>query len=90
MLLVAVVEMVPGREADGRRYEDRVLRLLDRHDGTLERRMLGTDGSTEVHVIRFASRAGYESFLSDPDRAALRAEAGPAAPDTRVITVTDL
>jgi hypothetical protein len=58
VLLVAVVEMVPGRETDGQGYEDRVLRLLDRHGGALKRRMRGTDGTTEVHVIRFGSRAG--------------------------------
>jgi hypothetical protein len=89
MLLVAVVEMAPGHEAEGQEYEDRVLRLLARHDGTLERRMRGTDGATEVHVIRFGSRAGYESFLADPDRLALRASAGDAAPTTRVIEVSE-
>jgi hypothetical protein len=90
MLLVAVVEMTPGREAEGQGYEDRVLRLLDHHDGTLERRMRGADGTTEVHVIRFGSRAGYESFLADPDRLELRASAGDAAPSTRVIEVSEL
>ena len=49
-----------------------MLALLGRHGGRLERRLRGTDGQTEVHVIRFDGRAGYESFLADPDRAALR------------------
>lgn len=90
VLLVAVVEMAPGHEADGQRYEDAVLELLDRHGGTVERRMRSTDDSaTEVHVIRFRSRAGYESFLVDPDRLAHRDRLGDAAPTTRVIEVRD-
>lgn len=89
VLLVAIVEMVAGREAAGRAYEDHVLLLLDRHDGVLERRMHGTDGTAEVHVIRFGSRAGYTSFLADPDRQALRAAAAGGAPTTRVIEVAD-
>ena len=70
VVLVAVVDMAAGFEAEGRRYEDEVLTLLDRHGGTLESRLQGTDGRTEVHTIRFASREGYESFLADPDRLA--------------------
>ncbi|MDG4830140.1 hypothetical protein O7627_12620 [Solwaraspora sp. WMMD1047] len=89
VLLVAVVEMVPGQAAAGHRYEDQVLALLGRHGGSIERRMRGTDSPTEVHVIRFGSRAGLESFLADPDRLALREQAGDAAPTTRVIEVRD-
>ncbi|WCN82178.1 hypothetical protein [Micromonospora sp. LH3U1] len=87
LTLVAIVEFAVGAEAAGRRYEDAVLALLGRHSGHLDRRLRGTDGQTEVHVIRFESRAGYESFLVDPERAALRAELGETAPTTRVIEV---
>ena len=90
MLLVAVVEMAAGRIEAGRAYEDQVLALLDRHDGVLERRMRDETGATEVHVIRFAGRAGYDSFLTDPDRLALRTTLGDAAPTTRVIEVSDV
>jgi hypothetical protein len=90
LLLVAVVELAPGREAAGQRYEDAVLALLPRHGGTLERRTRSIDGASEVHLIRFAGRAGYDSFMADPERAALRAEAGEAAPTTRVIEVDDV
>ena len=72
LLLVAVVEMADGQVEAGRRYEDAVLALLGRHGGTLERRLREASG-TEVHVIRFAQRAGLDSFLADPDRVALRA-----------------
>lgn len=87
LTLVAVVEFAAGAETAGQRYEDVVLSLLERHGGHLDRRLHGTDGQTEVHVIRFDSRAGYESFLADPDRAALRSALGAAAPTTRVIEV---
>ncbi|MEU8296500.1 GNAT family N-acetyltransferase [Micromonospora sp. NPDC048909] len=86
--LVALVEL-PDVEA-GQRYEDAVLALLDRHGGRLERRLRTDDGRTEVHVIRFASRAGQESFMADPERLALRATLGDAAPVTRVLPVQDV
>ncbi|MEU7588952.1 hypothetical protein AB0A95_21995 [Micromonospora sp. NPDC049230] len=90
LTLVALVEFPVGAEAAGQRYEDAVLALLGRHGGHLERRLRGTDGRTEAHVIRFAARAGYESFLADPERAALRGALGEAAPTTRVIEVDEV
>lgn len=89
LFLVAVVEMAPGHADAGARYEDAVLELLDRHGGSLERRMRGTDSTTEVQLIRFRSRAGYESFMVDPDRLGHRERIGDAAPTTRVIEVRE-
>jgi hypothetical protein len=90
LLLVAIVEMAPGHTTAGQHYEDTVLGLLPRHGGSIERRMRSTDSATEVHVIRFRSRAGLESFLVDPDRLALRDGIGGAVPTTRVLEVRDL
>ncbi|MEV0002602.1 GNAT family N-acetyltransferase [Micromonospora sp. NPDC050980] len=87
--VVALVDLSADTDA-GRRYEDAVLALLSRHCGRLERRLRTGDGESEVHVIRFASRAGYEAFLADPDRAALRVALGDAAPITRVLEVRDV
>lgn len=87
LTLVALVEFPVGAEAAGKRYEDAVLALLGRHGGHLERRLRGIDERAEVHVITFEDRAGYESFLVDPERAALRAALGGSAPTTRVIEV---
>ena len=89
LLLAAIVQMAPGQAEAGHRYEDAVLGLLDRHGGSVERRVRGTDSTTEVHLIRFRSRAGYESFMVDPDRLAYRDRLGDAAPTTRVIEVRD-
>ena len=90
LLLVAIVEMAPGHAAVGQQYEDAVLKLLDRHGGSIERRTRATDSPTEVHLIRFRSRAGYESFMADPDRLGHRERIGEAAPTTRVIEVHDV
>ena len=90
LLLVAIVDMVAGKAEAGRDYEDAVLALLGRHGGTLQRRTRSADGAAEVHLIRFRDRAGYQAFLADPERAARRAEAGDAAPATRVIEVRDV
>ncbi|MGR6317035.1 GNAT family N-acetyltransferase [Micromonospora soli] len=87
--VVALVDLSADAEI-GRRYEDAVLALLGRHGGRLERRLRTGDGQTEVHVIRFAARAGYDAFLADPARAALRAGLGDAAPTTRVLEVRDV
>ncbi|MBQ0904714.1 hypothetical protein KBX63_22350 [Micromonospora sp. U21] len=87
LTLVALVEFTAGAEAAGQRYEDTVLAMLGRHGGRLERRLRGIDERAEVHVIRFDARAGYEAFLADPERSALRAALGESAPTTRVIEV---
>ena len=67
-----------------------MLALLHRHGGSLDRRMRDTTGTAEVHVIRFESRTGYESFMADPGRQSLRAALGDAAPSTRVLEVSDV
>ncbi|RIV31323.1 GNAT family N-acetyltransferase [Micromonospora radicis] len=88
--LVALVELGEAAVEAGQRYEDRVLALLPRHGGRLERRLRTGDEGTEVHLIRFDTRAGYEAFLADPERVALRAELGDAAPHTRVLEVQEV
>lgn len=89
LLLIAVVDMPPAHPDGGRQYEDAVLALLPRHGGVLESRLHSTDGRTEVHTIRFHSRSGYESFMADPDRQALRTQLAAAAPTTRVIEISE-
>ncbi|HET9519090.1 MAG TPA: hypothetical protein VFO77_15315, partial [Actinoplanes sp.] len=79
-----------GHAEAGQRYEDAVLTLLQRHGGSIERRLRDSDTATEVHVIRFESRAGYDSYMVDPDRLAHRADLGDAAPTTRVIEVHEV
>jgi hypothetical protein len=88
--MVALVELAAGEIEAGQRYEDAVLGLLGRHGGRLERRLRTVDSRTEVHMLWFASRAGYDSFLTDPERLAYRASLGDAAPSGRVLEVHDV
>jgi hypothetical protein len=71
-------------------YERRVLPLLRRHGGRLERRLRTADARTEVHLLSFPARAGYESFLADPDRAALRPLLADLDVRQRVLEVQDV
>lgn len=89
-MLAVVVEMRAGAVADGQRYEDAVLGLLQRHGGHLERRLRSADGVTEVQIIRFDSPGGLDAFMTDPERLAHRAEAGDGVPAARVIEVRDV
>ncbi|MGC1212908.1 MAG: GNAT family N-acetyltransferase [Micromonospora sp.] len=88
--VVALVELATDALEAGQRYEDQVLALLGRHGGRLERRLRTGDGRAEVHLLRFASRAAYESFLADPERAALRAALGDVAPTGQVLEVHEV
>ena len=90
LLLVAIVQMAAGNSEAGQEYEDFVLARLTQHGGALERRTRTMDSGTEVHLIRFSSRAGYESFLADPDRVTRREQLGHAAPITKVLEVRDV
>ncbi|SCG64995.1 DUF1330 domain-containing protein [Micromonospora coxensis] len=90
LLLVALVEFSLDDPEASRRYEDAALALLGRHGGRVERRLRSTDGWTEVHVLRFDSRAGWEAFQADPQRRALRAALGDAAPTARVIEMREV
>jgi hypothetical protein len=71
-------------------YERRVLPLLDRHGGRLERRLRTADGRTEVHLLSFPSRAGYDAYRADPDRAALRPLLAGLDLTQRVLEVQDV
>jgi ribosomal protein S18 acetylase RimI-like enzyme len=88
--LVVLVDVPEGHEAAVEGYEDKVLELLPRHGGKLERRLRTADSRLEVHYISFASRDGYLGFLADPDRAALRAEITEVELTNRVFEVDDV
>jgi enamine deaminase RidA (YjgF/YER057c/UK114 family) len=70
LTLALVVDLAADAVAAFDTYERRVLPLLERHGGRLDRRLRTADGRAEVHVLSFADRAGYDAYLADPDRAA--------------------
>ena len=70
-LTLALVAKIPASGVDDfQAYEDAVLPLLPDHGGRLERRLRNADGTLEVHIVSFASRAGFDSFRNDPRRTA--------------------
>ena len=83
--MVAVIDVPAEDVASLQRYEDLVLPLLARHGGELERRLRSPDGTTEVHVLAFASDAAYRGYLADPERAAHRVLVDGVPVQTRVL-----
>jgi hypothetical protein len=67
----AVVIRIPAQGIeDFRSYEDAVLPLLPEYTGRLERRLRTADGTTELHILSFASEADFQDYRNDPRRAA--------------------
>ena len=55
---------------DFRAYEDAVLPLLPEFNGRLERRLRNPEGTTEIHIVSFASDADFQNYRNDPRRTA--------------------
>ena len=85
-----IADIEPAAVESFRRYEDRVLPLLARHGGRLQRRLRTADGTTEVHVLDFDGQEGYDAYMRDPERAQARAELADAAVVQRVLAVGDV
>ncbi len=49
----------------------RVLPVMRAHGGRVERRLRGSDGQVEVHVLRFPSAEALDAYRADPGRAAV-------------------
>ena len=81
-----------GREGVGafQRYEAAVLPMLERHDGRLERRLRTADGQAEVHIVSFGSRAGYDAYIADPERADHRTLLEGVVLTQRLLEVSDV
>ena len=58
--VVMVADIPYGAQSAFQAYESKVLPLLARHGGTLERRLRTDDALNEVHVVSFTSQAGCE------------------------------
>jgi enamine deaminase RidA (YjgF/YER057c/UK114 family) len=69
LTLALVVDLADDAVAPFDAYERRVLPLLARHGGRLDRRLRTAEGRTEIHLLSFADRVGYDAYLADPDRA---------------------
>ena len=45
-----------------------MLPLLERHQGSLERRFRSGDGTVEAHLVAFPSSAYFDAYRDDPER----------------------
>jgi hypothetical protein len=90
LLLVLLADLPESSAPAVRTYEDPVLPLLERHGGRLERRLRTADGLTEVHLLSFADRAGFQGYLDDPERAGHRTLLDGSPYDQRLLEVTDV
>jgi uncharacterized protein (DUF1330 family) len=87
---VAIARIPVAGIEDFRRYEAEVLPLLEAHGGHLERRLRNAAGDVEVHVIAFASPAGFAAYRDDPRRAAHRPLLEASGARTEVLAVEDV
>ncbi|HZY39858.1 MAG TPA: hypothetical protein VFE53_24555 [Mucilaginibacter sp.] len=69
----------PGKEAEFNSFEEKVLPLLNDHQGELIYRIRPAresfianpqESPYEIHLVSFESRAGFDSYASDPRRQA--------------------
>ena len=68
-LIVVVLAVIPleGRAAF-QEYERAVLPLLKDFGAALERRLRNEDGTREMHIVRFPTKASFETYRADPRR----------------------
>jgi hypothetical protein len=88
--LVMLADVAPEGVKAFQRYEAAVLPMLGRHDGRLERRLRTADGGTEVHVVSFGSRAGYDAYIADPERGRHRQLLHGVELTQRLLEVTEI
>ena len=90
LTFVMIAAMSPEAVTSFRDYEGKVLPLLRRHGGRLERRLRSQDGLSEVHLVSFDSREGFESYLADPERQGHRTLIEGKGVEQRVLEVSDV
>ena len=90
-LQLALVAHIPHQGiAAFRAYEDQVLALLGEHGGKLQRRLRNGDGTTELHLIEFASADGLARYRADPRRLRAAALLEASAARLELIVVEDV
>jgi antibiotic biosynthesis monooxygenase (ABM) superfamily enzyme len=71
LVTIVLIARIPAEGiADFRAYEAAVLPLLPEYNGRLERRLRNQDGTTEMHIVSFASEADFQNYRNDPRRTA--------------------
>ena len=75
MVIVAILEVRRVELAAFREFERLAVSAMHEHQGALERTVVVDDGAservTEIHVVRFATEAGYQAYRASPELAAV-------------------
>lgn len=85
----------PGRAAEFHRFETEAARIMRRHGGRIDRVIRPTGPGLvdalphEVHLVSFASAAGFAAYREDPELQALAALRESAIARTDVLVGTD-
>ena len=90
LTLAMIADVSPEAVTNFRTYEREVLALLPRHGGRLERRLRSDDGLSEVHLVSFESRDGYENYLNDSERQGHRPLIDGNGVKQRLLEVSDV
>ena len=77
LTLIAALYLHPGREAEFGQFEAAAAKIMQRYDGTIERRIgiapsSGENLPYEVHVLSFPDEWSFQTYRTDPDLEGLR------------------
>jgi hypothetical protein len=95
IVLVVQLFVRPGRAAEFHRFETEAARIMRRHGGRIDRVIRPTGPAPadalphEVHLVSFASAAGFEAYRADPELKALGALRESAISRTEVLVGAD-
>ena len=95
IVLLVQLFIHPGREAEFHRFETEAARIMRRHGGRIDRviRPTGPGRSDalphEVHLVSFASSAGFDAYRADPELKTLGGLRESAIARTEVIVGND-
>lgn len=76
--------------ADFKAYEDKVIPLLEKHGGALERRLANADGTIEIHILKFKDQEAFEGYCFDPERLEHTEQFDKSGAQTQLIQMEDV
>lgn len=68
LIMVMTASIPKDGVAAFKAYEDKVVPLLKKHGGILERRLSNADGTIEIHILKFKDQEAFENYCFDPER----------------------
>jgi len=88
MVIVEILEVRRVELAAFREFERCAASVMRAHQGELERTVVVDDGAsehvTEIHVVRFATEAGFQAYRGSPELAAIADLRARSVVDTRL------